>query len=67
MTDKQNNYERIKNMTVEEMAEHYMRLERAIFEGAKRGLAENGIQISGFSEPKRLEIYKQWLLQEVEE
>ena len=61
-----NNYEIIKNMSLEEMAEHLMRIERAIFEGAKRGLAENGIEISGFSEHKRLEIYKQWLLEECE-
>lgn len=58
------NYERIKQMTVEETAEFMMRIEKAIFDCIKRSLVENGIKISGFSLDERLELYKQWLLEE---
>lgn len=57
------NYERIKNMTVDETAEFMMRIEKAIFDCVKSSLVENGIEISGFSLDERLELYKQWLLE----
>lgn len=61
-----NNYERIKNMTVDEIAELMIRIEKAIFDCTKHGLADNGIKISSFPLDERLKLYKQWLLSEVE-
>lgn len=61
------NYERIKQMTVEEIVECLTKIEKSIFDCVKSCLAENGIGISGFPLDKRIELYKQWLLEEVKD
>ena len=60
------NYEKIKNMTLDEMAEHFSKIDEAIYAGAKIGLAKSGIDLTGYSKTRSVESFKQWLQQESE-
>ena len=61
-----NNYERIKQMSIDEMAEHYCKLAKAMFKGANSNLAKDGIQIEydGIAECK--DAFIEWLESEEE-
>lgn len=59
------NYERIKNMTVDEMAEHLHKVDYAIWVGAKLALHKKGIELEGYSPENSIEGLKKWLLSEV--
>lgn len=59
-----NNYEHIKTMTLDEMAEYFSKIDEAIYEGAKIGLAKLGIDLTGYSKTRSVESLKEWLQQE---
>lgn len=61
-----NNYERIKNMTIDEVAEHYCKLAKAMFKGANNNLAKNGIIIEYDGITNCKDAFIEWLNQEAE-
>lgn len=61
------NYERIKNMSIDEMAEHLHKIDYAIWVGAKLALHKKGIELDGYKPQNSIDGIKQWLSQEVEE
>lgn len=61
-----NNYERIKNMSIDEVAEHYCKLVKAMFKGANKTLAKDGIQIEYDKIAECKEAFIEWLESENE-
>ena len=59
-----NNFERIKQMTVDEMAEHLHKTDYAIWLGVRLALYKKDIEIEGYSPRNSIAGLKQWLLEE---
>lgn len=59
-----NNFEKIKQMTVDDMAEHLHKIDLAIYEGAKQQLLKKGIELYGYEPKNSIEGLKKWLLME---
>lgn len=55
------NYEKIKSMSIDEMAEHYTKLAKAMFIGANQVLKKDGIEIDYSKIESSTEDFKQWL------
>lgn len=60
------NYEKIKAMDIDEMAEHYTKLAKAMFIGANQVLRKDGIEIDYSKVVSSTEDFKQWLESEEE-
>lgn len=60
------NLEKIKNMSIDEMAEHYTKLAKAMFIGANQVLKKVGIEIDYSKVESSTESFKQWLESEEE-
>ena len=60
------NYEKIKAMSIDEMAEHYTKLAKAMFIGANQVLRKDGIEIDYSIVESSIESFKKWLESEEE-
>lgn len=58
------NYEQIKNMTVEEMAEELHNINRSIWKGIKKSLFKGNIELIGFNPVHSKEAIEEWLQSE---
>lgn len=60
-------YDRIKNMTLEEMAIHYAKLNEALYIGIKNKLKAQNINIQDYNEGNAVELITSWLELESED
>lgn len=60
-------YDRIKEMTLEEMAIHYSKLNEAVYVGIKNKLKAQNVNIQDYNEGNTVEIFANWLETESEE
>lgn len=60
-------YDRIKNMTLEEMAIHYSKLNEAVYVGIKNKLKAQNVNIQDYNDGNAVEIFANWLETESEE
>ena len=57
-----NIFEKIKNMTLEEMAIHYAKLNEAVYIGIKNKLKDKmNIDIQDYNDGNAVDIFKHWL------
>lgn len=61
-----NNYQKIKAMSIDEMAEHYTKLAKAMFFAANQVFKKDGIEIDYSKVESSTESFKQWLESEEE-
>lgn len=60
------NYEKIKSMSIDEMAEHYTKFVKVMFIGVNQFLRKVGIEIDYSKLGSSTEDFKQWLESEEE-
>ena len=60
-------YDRIKEMTLEEMAIHYSKLNEAVYIGIKNKLKAQNINIQDYNEGNAVELIASWLELESED
>ncbi|MBQ2391386.1 MAG: hypothetical protein II306_06415 [Clostridia bacterium] len=61
-----NNYQKIKAMSIDEMAECLHKIDKAMYIGATNTLKRIGIELTGFNPVRSINGIKQWLESEEE-
>ena len=57
-------FERIKQYSLDQMAEHYAQLNKSLYEGARMALIKKGFDVPEYIEDKPIAALKEWLSQE---
>ena len=61
-----NNYEKIRQMSVDEMAKHYAKISKSLFNAINLCIARDGIELESSAISDCQEVFKKWLESEEE-